>query len=225
MSHITPTIPALCPFTTWINTWNPFTSETPDRNTPLDLRPAGMDWYVFQDSLIGCWECPDCIEIGTIKPGINDGIPLADTIDLPGRFWSVIDGAQDSGDILTAMLVALHAAWWSDDQGLTTSARKFRSCAVNSARSWLQNGKQFSTPAGLDEVMIADLLRRSCNFDQVSDIVMAGMKKSPDPRIGKALEFQLQSAKTWDTLCYSFAFERIDMNFKNHPNMYSTLQE
>lgn len=225
MSQIIPTIPALCPFTTWINTWNPFTSVLPDRNTPLDLRPAGIDWYVFQDSLIGCWECPECMERGTIKPGINDGIPVADTIDLPGRFWSVINGAEDSGDIMTAMIVALHAAWWSDDQGQTTAAREFRNRALNSARSWHQSGKQFCTPAGLDEVMIADLLRRSCNFDQVPDIAMAGMKKSPDSLIQKALQFQLHRAETWDTLCYSFAFEPIDMNFKNHPTIESTLQE
>jgi len=225
MSQIIPTIPALCPFTTWINTWNPFTSFLPDRNTPLDLRPAGMDWYLFQDSLIGCLECPECLESGRIKPGINDGIPVADTIGLPGRFWSIMSGAQDSDDIMTAMIVALHASWWSDDQGQTTSAREFRSSAIRTAQSWHQNGNRFSSPPGLDEVMIADLFRRSCNFNQVPDIVKAGMSKSPDPLVAEALKFQLHRAATWDTQCYSFAFEPIDMNLRNHPNIYSTHQE
>lgn len=225
MTPLTPTIPVLCPFTSWINTWTPFTAVLPDLNTPLDLRPAGMDWYEFQDSLIGCWECPECIESGKIKPGVNDGIPVADTIDLPGRFWSVIDGAQDNSDLLTAMIVALHASWWSDDQGMNASAREFRTQAVESARTWHEMGNRMCSVPGLDEVLIADLLRRSCNFHQVHDVVMAGFGKAPDPLITRALEFQMRKAAIWDTLCYSFGLEPIDMNFRLYPNKYDQKKE
>jgi len=214
------TIPTLCPITQWLDTWNPVTSVLPDPMSPLDLRPLRMDWFELQDSLIGCWECPECLASGKIKPGVCQNKSLEDTIGLPGRFWSVIDGAQDRCDFRTAMLIALHAAWWSDDNSMTATSREFRMCAVESARIIHLNGNRLCTIPGLDEVVIADLLRRSCNFPDVQEVVMTGLGKSPDPLIAKALEFQMMKAATWDTLSYSFNLEPIDRSFYNFPNKY-----
>ena len=90
MELINGTIPALCPVTQWINTYNPFTSDIPSAQTPLDLRPLGMNWHEFSDSLIGCFDCEECISTGKIRPGVCDYIPLEETIGLPGRFWFIL---------------------------------------------------------------------------------------------------------------------------------------
>lgn len=210
MRSFTPTIPALCPFTSLIHTCTPFTAVLPDLTTPLDLRPAGMDWSYVHESLSGCPECQECIGSGKTIPGVTGSALASDTTTLHGRFWSVIDGARDNGDLLSAMIIALHASWWSDDQGLTPSSREFRMHAVESARTWHEMGNQLCSVPGLDEVLITDLLRRSCNFLHVSDIAMAGLAKAPDPLIARALAFQMRKAATWDTLCYRFDLTPVD---------------
>lgn len=226
MSQFSTTIPALCPLSSWINTWNPITSVLPDQRTPLDLRPSRMDWFELSDSLIGCWDCSECIKTGKIKPGVNvDGVTVEETIGLSGRFWSIIDGAQDLSDPTTALLIALHAAWWCDDNGMTSASRDFRMSATLSARLIHQNGNRVCNLPGLDEVVMADLLRRSCNFSEVADVVMTGLGKAPVPLIEKALEFQAAKSATWDTLCYDFGLELIDRDFRMIPNKYNGMKE
>lgn len=207
------TIPSLCPVTQWINTNNPFRSKILTAQTPLDLRPSGMIWYEFSDSLIGCFDCEECIQTGKIHPGVCDYKTMGETIGLPDRFWSILSGAEDKEDLLTAIIVGLHASWWCEDMRDVSNCKEFRMNVTGYIEQYHKQGGILNPIPGLDEVIRADLLRRSCQFGMVPDVVSSGLEIADNLIIQDALRFEAEKVKTWDTLCYSFALEPIDMHF------------
>lgn len=104
---------------------------------------------------------------------------------------------RELGNTNGAMVNILHTAWACDDRGDQGMAVICRSMAADLAASmgWPEN-----CAAG-QEIMLADILRRACRFDEVKKLF--GAVKLPDKTLDKLLRFEVARAIEHDDACYT----------------------
>lgn len=174
------------------------------RPPDLDTRPGEM-----MRSTLPYWvqECPDC---GYCAPDISAG-PLiaADVIEsepylaqkrdkrypeLANSFlcWALIQ--EQDEDYSGAGWAAVHAAWACDDEPMAEAAVHCRRKAL----VLFQQAETFARGPGAEEAIIADLLRRSHQFDQVAAVCRAGLAKDPPKQIAALLQLQQKLARQED---------------------------
>ena len=104
-----------------------------------------------------------------------------------------------------AALHCLHAAWILDDAGDDSWARECRTRAISGFRRARDHGQSFQEDPGGEEALLADLLRRTGEFQKTVDICENGLSKDPAEIIRKVLRFQQELAQNRDSGRYTIA--------------------
>jgi len=174
-------------------------SGLPDLDTrpPESLRSSLPYWIQ---------RCPNC---GNCAPDIDREYPLAAEVvrrdsyqallrkrSLPQRAryflaWAMIQHAN--GEDLGAGWSALHAAWACDDAGKPLAAVLCRQQALASFERARADGKSlpgFEDP-GAEEILLADLYRRTGQFEQAIAVSRQGLSKRPSVVITRTLEHEI----------------------------------
>ncbi len=178
---------------------SPERSGLPDLDTrpPEDLRSSLPYWVQ---------RCPNC---GYCAPAIDRDYPLAIAVihrpeyqtllrkrslpQLARSFlaWAMIQ--QASSEDLSAGWSALHAAWACDDAGKPAAAVQCRQQALASFERSHGRGKAlpgFEDP-GAEEIFLADLYRRTGQFERAIEASRKGLDKRPSLVIARTLEHEI----------------------------------
>ena len=180
----------------------------------LDLRPPEM-----ARSTIAFWvqECPNCGYVAAdisdatkLDPSLLtterylsfDGMPFGDDrqATLAKRFYKQYILAEDVEDDREALSALMHAAWVCDDDGNDEAGSLCRSKAAEKATALIEHGP--SDRDGL-QMMRADLLRRSGNFDDA--IRTCSVLSFSDETLEKVRMFELMKAQEGDMSCHTVA--------------------
>ncbi|MBX2999421.1 MAG: hypothetical protein KF893_12975, partial [Caldilineaceae bacterium] len=116
--------------------------------------------------------------------------------------------AEQTGDYPQAGWHAVYAAWACDDWGAKESAISCRQRALSIFQMVRAKRNTFAQETGLEEVVMADLLRRTEQFDQVDIVCQEGLKKGPSATVREMLDAQLFFAHKQDTGSYSLETAR-----------------
>ncbi len=178
---------------------------SPDRTglPDLDTRPpeslrSSLPYWVQR--------CPNC---GYCAPDIDRDYPMAIAVvhrpayqallrkrSLPQLARSFLAWAmilQASGEDLSAGWSALHAAWACDDAGKPAAAVQCRLQALTSFEQARGRGKAlpgFEDP-GAEEILLADLYRRTGQFERAVEVSRKGIRKQPSVVITRTLEHEI----------------------------------
>lgn len=170
----------------------------------LDTRPPEM-----RRSTILYWirRCPSC---GYCAPQVSEGPQEAKELiaceayrqqlddpsypELANRFlcWALIQ--ERAGSDARAGWAALHAAWACDDQGASEAARRCRLRALELFRRSQAKGRPFIEGRGAEQILLADLLRRSGRFEEVEAVCEEGLRANPNKLVREVLAFQKRLA-------------------------------
>lgn len=181
----------------------------------LDTRPPQM-----MRSTIFAWihRCPSC---GYCAPNVSEGHAIAAQVVhseaylaqrsdksypvLANSFlcWALVQEA--AGDYAEAIWAAIHAAWVCDDASAIVAADQCRQRAIDLIRRAQAQGISFAEGAGVEQGILADLLRRSGQFDQVEAVCEEGLAKNPEEIVRQVLVFQQALALREDRECHTVA--------------------
>jgi hypothetical protein len=183
----------------------------------LDTRPPPL-----QRGTMEMWvhECTDCgfvaPELGIASDGAGRIVASADyraELAKPGRVRqasrfvcrSLLDEA--AGDLPTAGWRRLHAAWVCDDVANVEEAREQRRAALELFERARAQGKlAMKSVAGGDQLLLADLARRSGEFEQALEFCEAGLKIAALPAfVAKLLAFQRELVLARDVGAHTVA--------------------
>ncbi len=192
---------------------------SPDRTglPDLDTRPpeslrSSLPYWVQR--------CPNC---GYCAPDIDREYPLASYVVRQASYqallrkrslpqlarsflaWAMIQ--QANGEGLSAGWSALHAAWACDDAGKPAAAVLCRRQALESferARDHGRNLPGFEDP-GAEEILLADLYRRTGQFEQAIEVARQGLGKQPSTVIARTLEHEIILATGKDDARHSLS--------------------
>lgn len=219
MTMINYTTPELCPLTDWMQTWNQQVSKNPDRNTLLDLRPHDISWTDLFDSLNQCQNCAECIASGKKHEMVSDNV-LYPPDNLANRFRSVILHAHQGADLNTEICMGLLASWWCEDMRDVKNSIDFRLKVMHAIQRYHLDGGRICAMPGVDEVLCADLLRRSCRFHDVLPVATSGLSLATDDIVKSALLFQIERISSWDTLRYTYGLEPVQRGYTESTARY-----
>jgi hypothetical protein len=110
--------------------------------------------------------------------------------------WAVIQAAE--GNHAVAGRAALDAAWICDDTQAAEMADICRRKAIASFTSAKAKGLQFAGDAAAEALLLADLHRRTGQFDQVEAICNDGLARHPEELIQSLFSAQRQFARNQD---------------------------
>ena len=198
-----------------INVYTAIASTSRFGHSDLDTRPPEM-----VRSTIHCWiqRCPSC---SYCAPDISDGPEIATKVvesdvylkqrndssypELANKFlcWAIIKEAE--GDNGGAGWAAVQAAWACDDADKESAAKESRKRAVALFEETRRDGTSFAEGLGFEEAILADLLRRSGQFDKVETACQNGLEEKPGEIVEKILHFQQTLARRKDAGCYTVA--------------------
>ena len=180
----------------------------------LDLRPAPLHRHTI-DSWVQ--ECPTCLAVcpdisappdkiaEIIKAPEYQHIVTGRSIpDLCRKFraWAYIAGR--AGRAEDAAFAHLHVAWAADDESDAEVARAERLAAIPLFQALRDAAKLYAEQPGAAEILLADLWRRSQQWDNASTEAKLGHGKAQDPLIRSICEFQLSLAQRHDDLVHTF---------------------
>jgi hypothetical protein len=198
-----------------INVYKAIASTNRFGHSDLDTRPPEME-----RSTIHCWiqRCPSC---SYCAPDISNGPEIATKVvksdaylkqrddssypELANKFlcWAIIKEAK--GDTGGAGWTAVQAAWACDDADEESAANESRRRAVSLFEKARSNGSSFANGSGVQEAILADLLRRSGQFDKVETVCQTGLEEGPEAMVKIILHFQQSLARRKDADCYTIA--------------------
>lgn len=171
----------------------------------LDCRPAELHEPHIE-------RCPHC---GYCAPRIEDGDPTLQHLIMSDSYrsrleapdfpeaanshlcWSLINESQES--FASAGFACLEAAWVCDDAHLAEGARNCRLKAIALFQKARESAQAFAEQKGAEEALLADLLRRSGDFDLALDFCKAGLKRGPDRIVSAVLRFEKTLIARCDT--------------------------
>lgn len=179
----------------------------------LDTRPPEM-----MRSTMPMWVhcCPSC---GYCAPDVSSGPQIASQViksatylnqknnssypDLANKFlcWSII--LEEAGEQSDAGWAAVRAAWVCDDADASKQAKASRQRAVALFKQAHLQEKNFVMGPGAEEAVLADLLRRSGNFEEVEAMCKQGLEKNPEKLIKNILLFEQHLSHQKDEKCYT----------------------
>jgi hypothetical protein len=179
----------------------------------LDRRPPEM-----MRSTIVYWvqECPQCgychtdisEAVGsaavTVKTDayraqlFNAGLPhLAD------RFLCMLLAHDAAGENHAAYYNALCAAWACDDAQNTEGALKIRRLAGERLETIRNSGGVYLKQSGGDDLLLADLARRTGDFAKVRTLAEAGLALNAEDIIVKLLKYEVELAEAKDSAAHT----------------------
>ncbi len=176
----------------------------------LDFRPPEM-----MRSTMGSWlhECPSCgycaealdeadAEIVAIVKGdsFRSFRSGAAGFGQPAKmFHSAAFIAAEAGKLADAFHHTLHEAWAHDDAGDSVRAGAARLNAVDLMNQVQRDGQRLFEDPGADDVVAADLFRRTGNFGRAAEVCQKALPGDCDNAIQKVLAFQLLLCEMGDT--------------------------
>ncbi len=98
---------------------------------------------------------------------------------------------------------ALHAAWACDDARNRAAAIACRKKAIELLRGAQSRGVSFAPEPAAEQAVLADLLRRSREFEAVEAICLEGLKANPSAILVQVLEYERALARRRDGKCYT----------------------
>lgn len=180
----------------------------------LDTRPPEM-----QRSTMDMWvhECESCgfvaAELATVRPtdaaivatsGYRAELENAGRSRLANRFVCLSMLDESAGDLMSAGWQRLHAAWECDDNEAVDNAGTLRREAIGLFERARATGARVMTAIiGGDELLLADLARRSREFEQGIEYCEAGLKLELDLFLRQLLTFEQQLCAARDTRCHT----------------------
>jgi hypothetical protein len=100
----------------------------------------------------------------------------------------------------------IHAAWACDDAGYSVGAKECRKKAVIFLQKAEETGQRFATQAGAEEALMADLLRRSGQFELALKTCNDGFnKKKSEKMFHDILRCQEMLISNRDISCHSIS--------------------
>jgi hypothetical protein len=175
--------------------------------TDLDTRPSEMIRSTMFTWVHRCWQC------GYTAPDLS--IPMekaAETIktrayraqleethfsDLANNFLCLALIQEAAGQTEAAAWSTIEAAWDCDDESNLLGAAFCRLRAIN---LFEQLG---SHKTAAIEAVLADLYRRTKQFDHVPEICQKGLASNPDKILRKVFAYQVELANAGDDACHS----------------------
>ncbi len=186
----------------------------------LDTRPPETS-----RSALRYWlqRCPQC---GYCAPDLAQGLMLAASVitqrqyqaqlanrvlpDLANTLlcWSLIQ--ERTGNYRAAAWACLRAAWVCDDALLADAAQRTRLNAILLFNQAPKLPGNYPSEAGMHELVLADLNRRTGRLLQVADICWQGLSKDAPAEVCRALTFEIHLAACHDTACHTLdeAYQR-----------------
>jgi hypothetical protein len=175
----------------------------------LDLRPPEM-----LRSTIMYWvqECPACGYCyhdiseralhaeNTVKdPAYIAQRTSKDYPELADQFLCVMMINDAAGLLKPAIYASICAGWACDDQKAGSAARAARKITIDRMLALKKTDAGYFEQAGGDEILLADLLRRTAEFDRARDYASQGLSKSPEDAVEKVLKLELALIEKKDT--------------------------
>lgn len=96
----------------------------------------------------------------------------------------------------------IHAAWACDDENLDQKAKECRIQAVELFSKARESGQIYAEGIGAEEAILADLLRRTEQFELGLKISEEGLKKKPDKTIAAVLRKEKWLIGKKDVACH-----------------------
>lgn len=129
--------------------------------------------------------------------------------ELANSFLCYAQIMENIDNYASAGRASIHAAWVCDDRDYNTQARECRVKAVNLLQKAKENNQVFAKQVGVEELIMADLLRRSGQFESASQVCNSGLeKKDLDETISECLNFEQELISRADTGCYTVSKQK-----------------
>lgn len=179
----------------------------------LDTRPPEM-MRSTMPHWIRC--CPHC---GYCAPEISKGPQQANEVTkseayqqqlknpsfpwLANHFlcWAMIEAA--GGNYPSAGMDCLHAAWACDDAHSPEAAMMSRGKAIFHFQVAKASGARLGGQVGIDEAILADLLRRTGRFDEAITVCQEGYLMRTEDILRKMFQYQMQLCRAEDRDCHT----------------------
>lgn len=97
---------------------------------------------------------------------------------------------------------SVSAAWVCDDEQASVLAKQCRLRAIHLFQRCKLESIPFASELGIEEAVLADLFRRTGQFDRVPVICHRGIAKKPSAMILQMLNFQIGLARKQDEACH-----------------------
>ena len=181
--------------------------------TDLDTRPGQtMRWtmHTWVQSCPSCGYCAQDISKEILQASqiiesaqYRDQVNHEDYPELANYFlcWAIIQGAI--ADYSKAGWGAMYAAWTCDDAEMKSPAIACRLRAMSLFQEARTRKLPFAKDAGVEEAILADLLRRTKQFELVKKVCTEGLGKKPHEIVRQMLDFQIVLAERMDEKCYT----------------------
>ncbi|GAB4176096.1 MAG: hypothetical protein Kow00108_11420 [Calditrichia bacterium] len=96
----------------------------------------------------------------------------------------------------------LNAAWACDDAEEEEEAVQCRKKAIEFLKMAKEAKQSFSQKPGEEEALLADLYRRTSQFDLAIQICNEGIKEQPQDQLVKILKYQIELCRKRDNTCH-----------------------
>ena len=187
------------------------TLQPPD----LDFRPGEMMRSTMHAWVQRCPKCDYCARDLSKASDLASRTVVSDDYrallrdesypELARRFLACGLVAELDGELAAAALANHHAAWACDDHGRDNEANTCRTRAI----AMLLNAPATTptrvgdAPAGNDEAILTDLLRRVGRFDEASAVCLRALDRKLDEPVAAALRYQQQLIAARDVGCHT----------------------
>jgi uncharacterized protein (DUF2225 family) len=115
--------------------------------------------------------------------------------------WSIIN--ENNNEYAEAGWACVHAAWICDDEGFKEKAVECREQAAALFQKASDNNQEFAYTEEDGIILLADLLRRSGQFDKGKTLVRIALKSKLGDPYDKLLSFEKELIEKKDTNCHS----------------------
>ncbi|MDR3575910.1 MAG: DUF2225 domain-containing protein [Anaerolineaceae bacterium] len=173
----------------------------PEGLPDLDTRPAYISTMALSNRIQHCPHCGYCapdisIEFPSARKTVQSEaykrLLKSHTLPELARYlmaWATIQEAV--GEYPGAGWACLSAAWVCDDEDETFQAEHCRQRAIRNFLLTRDAKRSFSLDIGTEEVLLADLYRRTAQFAKAKHISQQGLDLDPNDLITSLLRFEI----------------------------------
>lgn len=181
-------------------------------SSDLDTRPPQMLRSTLKFQIRRCPGCgycaPDLADasdqvVAIIKSAVyRDQLEHPDYSMLANSFLCHALIQQAVGALDQAGWACLSAAWVCDDEQAEQMAKQCRLQAIHWFQRCALESIAFAAEPGIEEAVLADLYRRTSQFERVPAICQRGIAQKPAAMLFQMLNFQIALARKRDAACH-----------------------
>lgn len=182
-------------------------------STDLDTRPSEMERSTIFAWVQRCPKCGHCAsDVSLPHEGAKSVVgrieykkQLEDSTypELANSFLCKAMIDYESKDHTAATWALIHAAWVCDDSGHTGQAKACRMRAADTLVIAEEQGQQVSYQEEASTAILADLLRRSGQFEQARQVIEKRRGSISDDIIKRILDFETALIDKQDLSCHT----------------------